>query len=70
MSANSLRPLAGPYAEFEKWMLEAVIADLNRGGIYWQLVAVGNDRVEIHRSDIGWRGDAIDIEAEAQEVAP
>lgn len=69
MTAQTFRPLAGPYAEFEKWMLEAVIADLNRSGIDWKLVPVGDDCVEIHRSDIGWR-ETIDIEAEVQEVAP
>lgn len=67
MTAETLRPLAGPFTKAEAWMLANVITDLDRGGIKWKLVPVGDDCVEIHRSNIGWR-ETIDIEAEVQEV--
>ena len=62
MNPDCFRPLAGPYAEGERWMLEAVIADLNRGGIPWKLQSAGDNQVEIWRSVGGWR------EVEAEEV--
>jgi hypothetical protein len=51
---NCFRPLAGPYTEAEKWMLENVIADLKRGGIDFRIVGIGNQQVEIWRSTQGW----------------
>jgi len=51
---HCFRPLAGPYAESEKWMLENVIADLRRGGIDLRIVGIGNQQVEIWRSTHGW----------------
>ena len=52
---HSFRPLAGPYAEPEKWMLENVIADLRRGGIAFELRPAGAEQVEIWRAAAGWR---------------
>jgi len=52
---NCFRPLAGPFSEAEKPMLQNVIADLRRGGIDFRIVGAGNQQVEIWRSTLGWR---------------
>jgi hypothetical protein len=52
---HCFRPLAGPFSEAEKPMLENVIADLRRGGIDYRIVGAGDNQVEIWRSTQGWR---------------
>ena len=51
---HCFRPLAGPYREAEKWMLENVVADLRRGNIAFEMRPVGEDQVEVWRSSCGW----------------
>ena len=52
---TTFRPLAGPYSQAERRMMEAVISDLRAGGIAHRIVPVGDDQVEVWRSSAGWR---------------
>lgn len=45
--------LAGPYSSNEQWMMERVIADMERGGIAYE-VRVGEYRGEMKQSFV-WR---------------
>jgi hypothetical protein len=52
---HCFRPLAGPFSEAEKPMLENVIADLRRGGVDFRIMVTEDDQAEIWRASAGWR---------------
>lgn len=63
MTADLLRPLAGPFYEGETWMISLIVADLRRGGIPHEVRVMPDGSREIWRSVTGWR-EVIEVEAE------
>jgi len=55
-ASRSLRPLAGPYAKREEYMMRRVCADMRAGGIEHAIVETKSG-LEVWRSTNGWRSD-------------